>query len=90
MSHEEIDWSEPPMKAKPTGGHAAHVEFAEALRSNPGKWAKMDGDHASSQVTNIRKGTLKAFTGGEFEATSRGLPESRRCEVYVRFVGGPA
>ena len=62
-------------------------EEAEAFRANPGKWAHIeDYDDRSmsdrcSLVSNIKKGHIKAFRDGTFEA------RNIKGQVWVRFVG---
>lgn len=61
------------------------VEFADALRANPGRWAEYPGPIAAASVyarcNQIRNGSLASFpTKGEFEAAVR----ERR--LYVRAV----
>lgn len=60
-------------------------EFAQALRSRPGMWAKWPTSlHASTcggYTTKIRNGAFLAFREG-FDATSR------NGVLYVRYVGG--
>ena len=65
-------------------------EEAEALRTHPGQWAHFeDADTLTtgakgSLVNNIKRGVLKAFNGGRFEA------RVIKGQVWARFVGDAA
>ena len=60
---------------------------ADALRANPGQWAHFEeyDDMTTTQRTNlagnIKRGALKAFKDGTFEA------RVIKGELWVRFVG---
>ena len=75
---------------EPTRGrNGKYTEFADALRGRPGEWAiwpvKLKNDLTARTVTaSVRRGTLKNFPAGQFEATQRGTT------VYARYVGGEA
>lgn len=66
------------------------IEFAEALRDNPGRWAKYPHTPtsqagASATAHLIRAGhpsAAKPFRGGDFDAAVR------QGVLYVRFIGG--
>ncbi|MFC9767659.1 hypothetical protein [Rhodococcus jostii] len=69
--------------------NAQEGEFAAALRNNPGKWAVYyrdfgeDEKHAKyARAQQIRKGALKAYASGGFEAAVRSGV------LYARYVGG--
>lgn len=71
------------------GRNGKYSEFAEALRSRPGDWAiwpiKLKNDLTARTVAaSVKRGGLKNFPAGQFEATQRGLT------MYVRFIGGEA
>lgn len=72
---------------QPSGGGAPakYMDFAEALRGNPGKWAEFpkQGTPRENSVAgiHIRKGNLAAFRCGGFEAANR------NSVLYVRYVG---
>lgn len=83
----EINWAEPPAEVlfrhENRGGK--YVEFALALRENPEKWATMPAESALTDKSaqglaqNIRRGGVKGFTKGDYEAIADGTT------VYVRF-----
>lgn len=69
------------------------VEFAEALRQNPGKWGKYPRTHSNpksaySAASAINHDKFTALSGPEFEATAR--KEAGVVSVYVRFTGKAA
>lgn len=71
----------------PSGRNARYTEFSDALRGRPGEWAIWPVQLKNTVVANtvagnVRRGALKNFPAGEFEAVQRGLT------VYVRYVGG--
>ena len=67
------------------------VDFAAALRENPGQWAKwpkpvsaVNAPSTAARINNGHPGTPSVLSTGEFEACTRdGV-------CYVRFVGGAA
>lgn len=79
-----LDFTPPP---RPKGGGVRNkwVSVADELRARPGEWAKLPGDHSASTVGNIKRGMLKGFTEGQFDATSR--KAGARYHVWVRFIG---
>lgn len=67
---------------------AAWVAVANALRENPGKWAKVESygkkPTATGVASKIRKGENLAFEpAGAFEAAVR--PDGDVFDLYVRF-----
>jgi hypothetical protein len=64
------------------------VDFAEALKANPGKWGKYPRSHSNpksaySAASAINHDKFNALKGLEFEATAR--KESGTVSVYVRY-----
>ena len=57
-----------------------YADFADALRENPGRWAKYPSQ-AKTTVYQLRKSRLGSFPGDEFEF------ETRNGEIYLRYVG---
>lgn len=67
-----------------TGRPVKYTRFAAALQAKPGKWAlldEFDGRHPQQTAQSIKRGILKAFEGGGYEASTRAG------EIYVRYVG---
>lgn len=78
MPRMDIEWEAPPAHARVIGSGqrpGRYMEFAEALRQNVGKWAKLPTVHgdkrtkgsANSTAQNIRGGKVKGFEQGKFE-----------------------
>ena len=62
-------------------------EIAEALRGNPGEWAKVAaGEKNDGLAVRIRTGKAKSFAEGIWEATSR-RNDDDTIDIYARFVG---
>lgn len=82
----DLVWEEPPAAVLNRQRKTAYTEVAEQLRSRPGVWAKVPGERtkgtAAGLAQNIRRGVMKDFPKGQFEAVHDGA------QVYVRFVGG--
>ena len=73
----------------PNTSRVIHPEFASALKARPGEWAIWPVEFKSqksaySTASNIRRGFLKSFPTGQFEAVTTNM------KVYVRYVGGEA
>lgn len=70
-----IEWDEPPAEVVNGVRSGAYTELAAALRANPGKWAKMPGERtqggASSTAQNVRRGSMKDFPKGQFDAVHK-------------------
>ena len=71
--------------------HPVYVEFASALRDNPGQWAKWPRPIAYNgigttawRINHGVKGAPPSLITGEFEAATRAGV------LYVRFVGKPS
>lgn len=62
------------------------VEFAEALRAMPGKWAVLS-DVNSGKAAIINNGLSAFGPAGAFQAVCRDYSRPGRCDVWVRFVG---
>lgn len=58
-------------------------QFVVALRAQPGRWAKWPLD-ARNHGSDIKRGQMKLFRGGEFDAICR------NGVLYVRYLGGGA
>ena len=68
---------------------SALIDFADALRANPGRWAKHPttfGNESTARNTSsvIRRDRSATFPAKEFDA------ETRNGQVYVRYVGDGA
>jgi hypothetical protein len=74
----DIEWADPPPKAKagPKGGK--WQIFTNALRANPGKWAKAPGVY---QTTSTSSGLARRFP--DIEWTARVL-EHGGYHIYAR------
>lgn len=72
---EELPEQEPRKKYR-----GKYAEFADALRENPGRWAKYPAK-TKTTVYQLRKSRLGSFPGDEFEF------ETRNGEIYLRYVG---
>lgn len=82
----EIEWREPPPRARSSPKGSKWADIATTLRANPGKWALVHHG-AASMAANIRAGRLADMPRGEFEATSRKSADGK-ADIYARFVGG--
>ena len=72
-----MEWAELPKDGRTRTNWPA---IAQALRANPGAWAKVEG--AEHVAMSIRRGRLQAFRPvGHFEATLR------QGQVFARYVG---
>lgn len=93
----EIQWEEPPQTALERQGTSAghYVDFANALRERPKQWALMPApkqvgktgrtvSSGKAVAQNIRRGKVKGFSRGEFEAVSQ------EGKVWVRYLGDRA
>lgn len=88
----KMTWESPPPKKR----GAPRVKWqreADALRKNPGKWAKLVVDTnqggAHSMGHQIRSGVYAAFRpGGSFEIAVREI-NAKKFAIYVRYVGDP-
>lgn len=57
-----------------------YAEFADALRDNPGRWAKYPSK-TKTTVYQLRKSRLGSFPGDQFEF------ELRNGDIFLRYVG---
>jgi hypothetical protein len=83
----DIEWEDPP--ARKRSGDEVYREFAQALRDNPGRWAKWprtynnpSSNHALRR--NILDGDRRApnaFRGGKWDAVVRDKI------LYVKYLG---
>lgn len=74
----------PPVRK--SGPRPKFADFANVLRDNPGRWAKLPAQYTSnssavSTAWRIRNGGVSSFAEGEFDSSAR------ECVVYVRYVG---
>jgi hypothetical protein len=73
----DIEWADPPARTR--AGDEVYVEFAQALRDNPGRWAKWPKTYDNPSSThairrNILDGDRRApapFRGGKWDAVVR-------------------
>lgn len=86
----KIDWQDPPEHVHIIGSGSKagkHLQFALELRKHPGRWAVMPDPgvttegSAMAKAQNIRRGKVKGFAPGEYEAGVDGTT------IYVRFIG---
>jgi len=77
MSELTVTWEEPP-RTTPRNDWG---KIAEALRANPGKWAKLE-TASTAYCAFIKQGKTKAFQpAGSFEATLQNRV------LYARYIG---
>lgn len=71
-------------------GTGKHAKIADALRKNPGKWARvltLKATSARTMAYAIKAATMPCYgPAGSFEAKSRTV--DGQCHVYARYVGG--
>lgn len=84
---DQLSWDEPPARTRsPRTGKWAKV--FDALREHEGQWARIDvkakAGTAAALAGNLRSGTLAGAEKGEFEATSRRLPDDTY-GVFARY-----
>lgn len=88
----KLNFEEPPEHILATAGRGMpgrYVEFAVALRDHQDKWAVLPTPDnatrtekgAKATAQNIRRGKVKGFTAGEYQAVTDGH------KVWVRYVG---
>lgn len=81
----DLIWEDPPAAVVNRQRKTLYSAVAEQLRSRPGVWAKLPGERtkgtAAGLAQNIRRGAMKDFPKGQFEAVHDDT------QVYVRFVG---
>jgi hypothetical protein len=83
----ELVWEDPPGPRPKKGSQWDLV--AEALKSNPGQWAKIVTQGQTAIKTDAEKGTLRCFRpAGSFEGRVK-LMENERWvgDVWLRYVG---
>jgi hypothetical protein len=83
----ELIFEEPPAlqcAGRPAGKTPLGLWLAE-LRNHPGVWAKYPEQVSGGVPTRIRQGNY-GVAAGEFEVTVRNA--GKRCDLYVRYVGG--
>lgn len=85
-----ITFEEPP---GPRGGaDRNHPEIAEALKANPGRWARLNFDFVDAAKANNLASTIKSARlspyrpKGSFQARVRTVDGEVR--VYARYIGG--
>jgi hypothetical protein len=89
----DIEFEEPPEHILATAGRGTpgkYLQFAIALREHPGKWAVLPSDGqsrtekgAKATAQNIRRGVVKGFKRGEYDAITDGQ------KIWVQFKGEP-
>lgn len=85
----DLRWEEPPetLLFRNLNRGGKYVDFALALMERPGTWAIMPTDDIKTEKSikhtaqNIRRGSIKGFTKGEFEAVEDGTT------IWVRWIG---
>lgn len=80
--HKIEAWEEPPAEAFTSHPYAVVVD---ELKAHPDQWARLDdrfSENAAQQfVSNVRRGKIKGFAEGEFDARHHGP------SVWVRYLG---
>lgn len=83
---EFLDSPPPSNPGRPPGGAADLVEFFDALRANPGKWAKWCRPVTMASkfgvASRIKAGKFAGTERGEFKAVTRGE------DVFVCYPNG--
>ena len=79
----ELTWEEPPEER----GRLAYTdETVEALRANPGKWARLGPIGSASVASNIKRGRPVAYQpAGSFDAVSRKI--NGELILFARYLG---
>lgn len=87
ISPEKIEWSEPPPRKWRKGSQWDLI--ADALRSNPGQWAKIVTNGDIAVATQAERGELVCFRpAGSFEKRTIVTGESRWTgDVWLRYIG---
>lgn len=85
---DDVIWEKPPQVAldAQTVHRSQYGELALALRERKGEWARVPREFASldsarNTATNMRRGLVKGFVKGEYEA----IAHDKR--IWVRWVG---
>lgn len=76
----EIKWQDPPDEAK-RGRASSWDPIRETLKANPGKWALVAADAATSTASAQRR------PGFEFVSRSKPGYKAGRSDIYGRYVG---
>lgn len=85
----DIVFEDPPEAAllRHRGAGGKYLEFAIALREHQDRWAVLPDDEprteksAAGTAQNIRRGKMKGFDNGEYDAVPSGV------KVYVKWTG---
>lgn len=80
------EFVDPPPQRRNMKGSEFWCSVAEKARSRPGEWLRVPNTHIGAQVSAIKKGSLRAFRTGKWEATGR-ITENGRYTVYIRYLG---
>lgn len=82
-----VSFEAPPASKGGRAESPRNREIAEALRANPGEWAKVAANEKNDGLAvRIRTGKAKSFAEGIWEATSR-RNDDDTIDIYARFVG---
>lgn len=83
----EIKWEDPAPDPRSRGKYR---DLIRALRNNPGQWALVSEDAATTLSSAIKKGLGQWAPAGDFESVSRSLEggQGNRVKVYARYIGG--
>ena len=84
----DLTYETPPKDRRGAKG-GKWADLLAPLRERPGDWARIPGEHVNAVVTQIKRGTYKGISAGEFDATSRRVEgsEPARFRIWVRYVG---
>lgn len=66
-----------------------YVEAQILAKQNPGKWVLLEGDYAPAVAYQINHMGANGFVPiDEWVATSRSIENTRRANIYVKYIGG--
>ena len=86
---DDVEWGPPPPPANGRIGKGRWFVVVAMLKTRPGEWAQIPGEHTSSTAAHLAAGRLGGATKGQVEATGRFVPGSDpvRSHVWARWVG---
>lgn len=84
-----LKWVDPPKAVTGPGAVGKWSPVADELRANPGVWALIAEDVATTTAAYLRNGMSPGWVKGDFQVRSVGKRENRsRSDLYARYVGG--
>jgi len=85
---DEITWQSPPPDHRKPRRISRWEPVANALRGNPGKWARIGVQINVSVVRAAAKGELVCFRpAGSFEGRCTNFTNRYTADVYLRYIG---